>query len=91
MQITAQHLSSLNHVKLLVSILEAHSEVTRCAPFTTEQLTPVQVAVHGLLPCQLASAGGFPKAACNFCRAEPAAIAHHKALNPSLPKRALIT
>lgn len=53
---------------------QPYSEVTRCPPLTTEQVMPTQVPVHGLLPCQLARAGGLPKAAGSFCSAEPACM-----------------
>ncbi len=51
--------------------LGTHNEVTRCAPLTRVQPTPLHVPEHGLLPCQLASPGGLPNAACTFCSAEP--------------------
>jgi hypothetical protein len=39
---------------------------------TVVQETPVQLAEQGLLPCQLASAGGLPNAVCRVLSAVPA-------------------
>ena len=49
-----------------------HSEVTRVAPLMVEQPMPVQLPVHGSLPCHPASTAGLPSAACSFLNESPA-------------------